>query len=180
MKQKLRQPLCSVFFSLLVFALFGGCSKTPLSPARSISGTWKTMVTVKVNELTNCNSSSLYAYTSFQSYFTFVITPIDDNNVTIKVYGSAKSGVADDCGETPPIEDGYPVVYSGKISSSSLTITDNVYAKNSSGNIVFGAFDIGDFMFTSTSLTGKILWLQYYSSLDIIGWETEQISLTKQ
>lgn len=168
------------FVLLLVIALFSTCNKkTALSPARSLAGTWKTTGKVKINELTNCNSSSLYAYTSFQAYVTFIITAVDDNTVIVDIYLSSKSGLADACLETPPIEDG-PVKYGGKISSSALTITDQVYGKNTSGNIVFGTFDVGDFTFTTDLLTGKIFWLQYYSSLDIIGWETEQVSLSRQ
>lgn len=169
-----------VIFLIAILFTFQGCKKAALSPARSIAGTWKSLVKVTVNETTNCNNSVLYNYATFQCYFTFVIEAIDDNDVTVSVYGSARSGLSDACGETPPIEDGYPVIYSGKISSSQLTLTDNVYALNSSGHVVYGAFDVGDFSFTTNQLTGKIFWLQYYSSLDAIGWTTEQISLTKQ
>jgi hypothetical protein len=167
-------------YSLLLCVLFWGCQKSSLSPARNISGQWKASAAVTVYEITNCTTSGNVAtYASFPCTFTFNITAIDDNDVQVDIYGSARSGKSDDCGESPPIEDGYPVTFTGKISSSALTLTDQIYGMNTSGVIEFANFDVGDFTFTTNILSGKIYWLQYYSSQGAIGWETDKITLTK-
>jgi len=154
--------------------------KNELSAARNIAGTWKASAPVTVYELTNCTGSGqLVNYTSFQCYFTFIITAVDDNNVTVEIYGSARSNQSDGCGQSPPIEDGYPITWRGKISSSALTLIDHVYAKNTYGVLAWGDYDVGDFTFTTDILSGSIFWLQYYTSQDCIGWKTDKITLTR-
>ncbi len=169
-------------FILLSLTTFSGCSKldSSLSPARSLAGTWKSFVPVTVYYITNCNNSSVYTYKTFQCKFTFTITAIDDNNVSVDISGDVYNVTNDNCGESPPIAGGFPITFSGRVSSSQLMLTDYIYSKNTSGAIVAGNYNVGSFSFTSNILTGAIYWLQYYDSFDCIGWSTDKISLTKQ
>ena len=143
----------------------------PLSSARNIAGTWKSLVPVNVYYLTNCNSSSISTYKTWQCKFTFVITAIDDNNVNVDISGDVYNVTNDNCSESPNIANGYPISFSGLISSSALTLTDNLHGNPNT--------DVGDFTFTTNLLSGKISWISYYSSQQAIGWKTDKISLTK-
>ena len=180
-----RKATCYILACFIV--VFGvtamnGCSKldSTLSAARNIAGTWKASAPVTVYYMTNCNSSTVYTYKTFQCKFTFVITAIDDNNVNVSISGDFYNVTNDNCGQSPPIAGGYPIIFSGVVSSSKLNMTDYIYSKNSAGHVAAGNYNVGTFAFTSNILTGSIYWLQYYSSLDCIGWSTGSISLTKQ
>jgi hypothetical protein len=178
----IRRTIRYIVFIAFIFTAFSGCSKkdTTLSPARSIAGTWKASVASTVYYLTTCNSDSAYAYTSFKTTLTFVITAIDDNNVSVSISGDATSTANDSCGQSPPPAGGFPIVFGGTISSSALTLTDYIYGKNTAGAIAYGNYDVGDFTFTTNLLSGSIFWMQYYDDLgDGIGWTTSKISLTK-
>ena len=171
---------CFIFAS--IFATLNGCKKSnsTLSPARSIAGTWKSLTAVTVYYMTNCNNSSVYTYKTFQVNFTFTITAIDDNNVTVDISGDVYNVTTDNCGESPPIAGGYPITFSGKVSSSQLTLTDYIYTMNTAGVVAAGNYNVGSFAFTNNILTGAIYWLQYYSNSDCIGWSTDKLSLTKK
>jgi hypothetical protein len=151
-----------------------------LSPARQIAGTWTSFSAITVSELTNCNSSSPFIYASFQSTFTFIITPTDASHFDVAISGSAKHGLTDNCGQAPPLEYGYPLNWTGSVSSSAVSFIDHIYAKNASGSVVPGDYVVGNFTMTSDILSGTIYWLQYYSSLDCIGWQTAKITLRRQ
>jgi len=180
-----RKVICytlSCFILIAGITTLNGCTKldSNLSPARNIAGTWKSLVPTTVYYMTNCNSSGVYTYKTFQCKFTFVITAVDDNNVTVDIYGDVYNVTQDNCGESPPIAGGFPISFSGQVSSSQLTLVDYIYTKNSSGHVVAGNYNVGSFAFTSGILSGAVYWLQYYSSLDCIGWSTDKITLSKQ
>ncbi len=176
-------------YILVSIMIIFGCSKSPsttLSPAREIIGTWKSLVPVTVYEVTNLTSctnvSSNYTYATFQCKFTFVFSQTPgDTLLIVHVYGDTISGKYPVCGVRPPIEDGYPLEFNGKVSSSALTLLDVLYTYNSSNTLSSGLHDVGDFTFTSSLLTGKISWIDYSQvGGSSIGWKTDQISLTKQ
>ena len=166
--------------ALVACGLLGACSmimngcptpSAPLSAARSIAGTWTSLVPTNVHYLTNCSSNSMYTYKTWPCKFTFVITAVDDNDVTVDIYGDSYSTASDDCGESPPIASGFPVTFSGVVSSSALTL-EYGYGNNNS---------VGQFAFTTNLLAGAVLWVSTYDGLgDAIGWSTDQINLTKQ
>jgi hypothetical protein len=180
---------------LAVMTILVGCKKSSespccLSPARTITGTWKSLVAVNVYEVTNqvnCYTDSarpLYTWNTFQCKFTFVIsTYTGDTTLYVDVSIDTTSGQSGICGYTTPVDDGYPIYFHGVASSSALTLTDNnIFQVNNGGVVAAGTFDVGDFTYTTAYLTGKIAWVTYTGpgGKNCKGWKTDQISLIKQ
>ena len=162
---------------VLVGLLPGGCAKSgptalsrvPLSPARSLVGTWKTSSAVTVFFKTDfCDTLALVASEPWS--VTFIITAgSDQNHVNVLMDFTAGtptySTLDPSCAYfTPEVS---PIGFTGTISSSALTLYS-------------GSEKVGNFNFTTDIMTGTLFytWSAVYTQEDSTA--TNALSLTRQ
>ena len=163
----------SVFVLLISFFTLssGLCSKTDLSPAAELKGTWTTTFPPTLYYYSDaCGNYIRVARTTIG--MRWEITKTGDNTVDIDIYKTSSSAVqllvSSSCALYVPLVT--PVTLKGEISSSQLTL------RKSNGTIV------GNFSFTSGNLAGD-----FNSNFDKfcgiycsgMGSDTKAIILTK-
>lgn len=129
--------------SVVLYAV--GCRGVsgPLSPARSLVGTWKTSfpVTVYFDDQWCTSAPSLVASQDWDA--TWVITQgANDNTVDVRMtFATSNFQVINGCPDTGVVPEVSPMFLTGNISGTRLTLTD--------GQDAAGAFD-----FTSDNIQG--------------------------
>jgi hypothetical protein len=122
-----------------------GSSNTPLTPARSLAGTWKTSIPVRVTFQTDFCTFGILEDVLWQTWaVTLVVTPgAGDNNVLVDMSFQAGSftPIAHSCSSSGAFAEPSPISLTGTISSTNLVLRK-------------GADQVGNFNFTTSILTG--------------------------
>ncbi len=128
----------------------GGGNNLPLTPARSLAGTWKTSIPVRVTFQTDfCNFGILEDVLWQPWAVTFVITPgAGDNDVRVEMSFQAGSftPIAHSCSSSGAFAEPSPISLTGTISSTNLVLRK-------------GVDQVGNFNFTTSILTGTFDYL---------------------
>jgi hypothetical protein len=136
--------------SLLLLAACGGTDSGPLSPARNLSGTWKTVAPARVYFDTDfCTYPDPAALGVTQDWaVTWVITPgATDNAVNVQMsFGASNTQRILTCsGGTGVVPEVSPMSLTGNVSSTTLTLFQN-------------GDPFGTFTFTTDNLQGDMDW----------------------
>jgi hypothetical protein len=135
----------AVSFLLLIAACGGSEASGPLSPARNLSGTWKTVAPARVNFDTDFCTDPASLMATQDWAVTWVITPgATDNAVNVQMsFAASNTQRIDGCPGTGVVPEVSPMFLTGNISAATLTLRN-------------GSDPFGTFTFTTDNLQGDM------------------------
>ena len=179
-----RTSVLSVTVFLLMTVLMGfECSKDKLagiSAVRDISGNWTTPASVNFYMTSDgCGTYARYNRTPIKLRWN--ITYISDTEVDVDISATnigTTTQLQSNCGLPATLN--FPLFYHGKVSATNLLLfVRKMQYNNNGGAIGMADVTVGDFMFTSNSLTGTLF--EKDCPIYCAGYETDplQCKLTR-
>ena len=146
MRPTLRMLLSVVLLGVtLVAAGCGGEAGGPLSPARSLIGTWKASAPATVNFETDFCTADLSLVASQGWTVSLEVTAgADENSVNVQMtFAAANSQIISGCPGTGVVPEVSPMFLTGNVSGTRLDVKS-------------GATPVGSFVFTTDHMTGTL------------------------